>query len=735
MNLNGDAGDAALRRATATIARLRAALAATEGRGPIAVIGVGLRLPGGIDDLDSYWAAVSSGRDLVGDLPARRRWPFDSEWSELRARGSFLDDPLDFDPALFGLSPREACAMDPQHRLLLEVVWDALEHAAIPPRSLAGTRVGTFLGLTGRQDYADWPGTGIDTYWATGMGHSFAAGRVAYALDFTGPAMVFDTACSSSLAAVHHAVQALRRRECDAAVAGGVNLVLAPGSTRRIRSTGSLSPGGSCKTFDATADGYVRGEGCAIAVLKRLADAQRDGDRILAVVRGSAMNHDGRSAGFSAPNERAQRAVIEAALADAECDAADVGLLEAHGTGTPLGDPIEMAAIAATLGHRNGGRVLHVGSVKTNAGHLEAASGVVGLVKALLCLRHREVPPLVHFRTLNPRIDLTGTRIRVSNERQEWSLRESGPLAGVSSFGITGTNVHVLLGPAPAAARAAGIPSTTAGFEPSARSETALRRYAAALAERADTLSTNEFVAFAYTITHGRPRHPVRLRITAGDGATAAAALRSFAASETHSAQCTGDSAQIEAERENQGADIRAEHLILDLPHVPAQRIRCGPPLPSPLPAVVADRHDRSTQPSEPERAPTLHVLNWTPIEFGEPELPVAIVAGDDPATVDALVAAAAARAAHGMVLGGSAQHPPPDGRGIHCRTTMWSGAPSFTARMPRLRSFCSFCGQARCRTLPTAARTPPGAQHCCARGRPPRCGNWQTADPMPAVS
>lgn len=441
---------AALRRATQTIKQLRAQLAERDSSGPIAIVGAGLRLGADVDDLDGYWDVLSRGRNLIADMPFHRRWPFEDEWDMLPSRGSFIDDALDFDPEFFGISPRAAQAIDPQHRLLLEVSWEAMAHAGIDPARARAEIVSVFVGITGRHDYADWARQQTDAHWALGNGHSFAAGRIAYTFGFTGPAVAFDSACSSSLVAIHHAVGSLRRGESDIALAGGVNLVLSPGSTRAINHTGSLAPDGLCKTFDARANGYVRGEGCAMIVLKRLADAERDNDRVLGVLHGTAINQDGRSSGFTAPNVDAQRRVIETALADAGRTAADIGLVEAHGTGTALGDPIEVNAIVAALGARNGGRALHVGSAKANLGHLEAASGVVGVLKALLCLRERTVPPVANFRTLNPRIDLEGADIRISGQSAVWSPAESGPLAGVSSFGIIGTNAHAIVGPAPA---------------------------------------------------------------------------------------------------------------------------------------------------------------------------------------------------------------------------------------------------------------------------------------------
>src|SRR6185503_8713684 len=399
-----------LSRAVDTIRRLRAQLASQATGRPIAVVGVGMRFPGAIDSLDAYWQLLADARDVVRAMPAARKAPFAAEWDALPHRGGYLDDVTGFDAAFFGISPREARALDPQHRLLLEVAWEALENAALPPDRICGARAGVYVGITG-QDYRDWQTGAPDTYWATGNGHCFAAGRLAYAMGFTGPAIAVDTACSSSLVAVHLACQALRGGECDVAVAGGVNLILSPRSTRLLEETRALSPDGLCRTFDARANGFVRGEGCGVVVLKRLDHAMRDGDHVHAVIHGSAVNQDGRSSGFTAPNVLSQVALIEAALADARLSPADIGLVEAHGTGTALGDPIEMEALAAALGRRNAGAPLHVGSVKTNLGHLEAAAGIAGLLKAIACCAHRAIPALVHYRTLNPRIDLSGTQI------------------------------------------------------------------------------------------------------------------------------------------------------------------------------------------------------------------------------------------------------------------------------------------------------------------------------------
>lgn len=643
-----------LSRAMDTIKKLRAELeeakAGSAGGhgGPLAVVGVGLRLPGGIADLDGYWTALSEGRDLVRPMPAHRKEPFAADWESLPHRGGHLDDVLGFDAAFFGISPREARSLDPQHRLLLEVAWEALEDAALPPRALAeaGRRTGLYVGVTG-QDYRDWQPAGQeDAYWLTGNGHCFAAGRLAYTMGLMGPAVAVDTACSSSLTAVHLAGQALRRDECDVALAGGVNLILSPRSTRLIQQTNSLAPDGLCKTFDARANGFTRGEGCGVVVLKRLADARRDGDRIHAVIRGSALNQDGRSSGFTAPNVRAQISLIRAALDDAGLTPDAIGAVEAHGTGTALGDPIEVEAIVTALDRSAGGAPLRIGSVKTSLGHLEAASGIAGLIRGVLSVKRRAIPPVVHLRTLNPRIDLDGTGIEIPRETVTWDAGESGPgsCLGVSSFGMSGTNAHVVLGP-PTAAELAASPavSSVPGFELSARSEEALRAWAGRLADGLEGLPSEAYGAFAYTVTHGRARHDVRAVVDAGNPESATRALRELAAGGTP-----------EGVRLSQGAPdapadpatVELPRAVADLPAYPWERVRYAPEhVRESTPAAPVSDIGTST-PEVP--LPTLH-LTWTPYTpapspEADPARPL-LVAGDDP-TLVALLADAARAAA-----------------------------------------------------------------------------------------
>lgn len=630
-----------LSRAMDTIKKLRGELeeARSGQSGPLAVVGVGLRLPGGIVDLDGYWDALSEGRDLVAPMPEHRKGPFAAEWDTLPRRGGYLDEVLEFDAGFFGISPREARSLDPQHRLLLEVAWEALEDAAFAPEYLSGLRTGLYVGVTG-QDYRDWQPAGQeDAYWLTGNGHCFAAGRIAYTMGLMGPAVAVDTACSSSLTAVHLAGQALRRDECDVAIAAGVNLILSPRSTRLIQQTNSLSPDGLCKTFDARANGFTRGEGCGVVVLKRLSEALRDGDRVHAVIRGSAVNQDGRSTGFTAPNVRAQISLIQAALDDAGLTPAAIGALEAHGTGTALGDPIEVEAIVEALGRRDGGAPLRIGSVKTSIGHLEAASGIAGLIRGVASVKRRAVPPVVHLDTLNPRIDIADTGIEFPRAETPWTGEDgAGDCLGISSFGMSGTNAHVVLGPLTAeelADRPAPAAPVT-GFEITARSEDSLRAWAGRLADRAADLTEEAYPAFAYTVTEGRARHAVRAVITAEDPAAAARALRALA-----------DGTDSEAVRLDGTAPAAAlPRSVADLPAYPWERVRYAPETAAPATLRTADTASATeaagtaapADATEPLPALGVEWIPYTPA--ATPDRPL-VVAGDDSAAVALLAEAA----------------------------------------------------------------------------------------------
>jgi acyl transferase domain-containing protein/acyl-CoA synthetase (AMP-forming)/AMP-acid ligase II/acyl carrier protein len=427
---------------------------------PIAVIGLGCRFPGGANDPEAFWQLLHNGTDAITEAPPDR-WdakahPDAEQPGTMYARwGGFLRDIDQFDPQFFGIAPREARQMDPQQRLLLEVTWEALETAGQSPDSLLGSQTGVFVGIS-TNDYgllqAKAGGSkGIDAYSGTGTAFSVAAGRISYVLGLQGPSIALDTACSSSLVAVHLACQSLRAGECSLALAGGVNLILSPETTIYFSKLRVLAADGRCKTFDAAADGYVRSEGCGIVVLKRLSDAVTAGDDILAVIRGSAVNQDGRSSGLTAPNGLAQQAVIRAALAAADVPPALVGYVEAHGTGTSLGDPIEVQALGAVLGEgRSSEQPLVIGSVKTNVGHVEAAAGIASLIKVVLSLQHNEIPPHVHLTELNPYISLQQIPAIIPTTSMAWLPGARRRIAGVSSFGFSGTNAHVVVEESPA---------------------------------------------------------------------------------------------------------------------------------------------------------------------------------------------------------------------------------------------------------------------------------------------
>ncbi len=507
---------------------------------PIALVGIGCRLPGGIHGPDDYWRLLRTGTDAVTEVPANR-WPLE-QWYDANPDapgkvytrwGAFLDDVDQFDARFFGIAPREAVTLDPQQRLLLEVSWEALEHAGIAPDTLAGTAAGVFVGISGN-DYAQLNGgfvdpRRLDPYAATGTIDSVAAGRISYVLGLTGPNLALDTACSSSLVALHLACQSLRLGECRLALAAGVNLTLTPLATVAFCKMRALSPTGRCRTFDAAADGYVRGEGCGVVVLKRLADALADGDRVLALVRGSAVNHDGRSNGLTAPNGAAQEAVLRAALANARVEPGQVGYVEAHGTGTILGDPIEVHALAAVLGRGRKANPLMLGSAKTNLGHLEAAAGVAGLIKAVLVLRHGMIPPHLHLKNLNPHIPWRELPLTVPTGGQPW-LADGPRFAGVSSFGFSGTNAHVILESAPPSAPGQLSPRSVHLLSLSARSDEALRERARQLADqlaRQPELSLADVCASANA---GRAHFGHRLTTLIRASAPTVAALRAFAA-------------------------------------------------------------------------------------------------------------------------------------------------------------------------------------------------------------
>ncbi|MEM7756775.1 MAG: SDR family NAD(P)-dependent oxidoreductase [Cyanobacteria bacterium P01_A01_bin.40] len=428
---------------------------------PIAIVGMGCRFPRGANNPEAFWQLLRDGIDGISKVP-EQRWSLDQYYDsnpdatgKMYTRyGGFLEQVDLFDPNFFGISPREAESIDPQQRLLLEVSWSALENAGQIPEELKGSQTGVFIGVT-TNDYARLlvPSNNtdhIDTYYLTGNPLNAMAGRLSYVLGLQGPSMAVDTACSSSLVSIHLACQSLRNQECNLAFAGGVNLILSPENTVALCKAKMIARDGRCKTFDAAADGFVRGEGCGVILLKRLSDAVIENDNILALIRGSAINQDGFSSGFTVPNKAAQQAVINQALDAAKIDPAEVDYVQAHGTGTSLGDPIEIRALAGALGkERSLLNPLKIGSIKTNIGHLESAAGVAGLIATVLALRHRQIPPHLHLKKLNPFIDWEHTPVTVPTKLTPWSKKGKARLAGVSSFGASGTNAHIILEESP----------------------------------------------------------------------------------------------------------------------------------------------------------------------------------------------------------------------------------------------------------------------------------------------
>ncbi|MEM9455613.1 MAG: SDR family NAD(P)-dependent oxidoreductase [Myxococcota bacterium] len=522
---------ARLQRAMAAIDRANARIAQLEQdrHEPIAVVGMACRFPGGGDDPSSLWQALESGVDGVREAPTQR-------WGQVPPRdppgirwAATLDEIDGFDAEFFGISPREATRIDPQQRLLLEVSWEALEAAGLCPQRLSGTQTGVFIGITTLDYQQRVLDQGLDLYSVTGTAPCFAAGRLSYALGLQGPSVSLDTACSSSLVAIHQACHSLREGESEVALVGGVNLICAPSTTQMLAP--ALSPSGRCMSFDSRANGYVRGEGCGVVVLKRLEAAERAGDRILAIVRGSAVNHDGRSTGLTAPNVLSQQRLLRRALADARVSPEQIGYVETHGTGTPLGDPIEIDALRAVVGSpRTSGRSCVLGAIKTNLGHLEAAAGIAGFIKTVLVLEREAIPKNLHFEALNPMISLEGTCFEIPTSTRPWP-RQPGPrFAGVSSFGMSGTNAHVVLEEAPRTSEPR--PSTSPERAEhllvlSARTEHALRALAIRYADHLER-TDDSLAEICHAAATGRTHFEHRLALVAPHTEHASRALRSW---------------------------------------------------------------------------------------------------------------------------------------------------------------------------------------------------------------
>jgi amino acid adenylation domain-containing protein len=523
---------------------------------PIAVIGIGCRFPGGGDGPEAFWNLLREGRDAIREVPSDR-WDSDRFFDpdpDAPARmavrsGGFLDEVGGFDAAFFGISPREALTMDPQQRLLLEVAWEALEHANVAADQLMGSATGVFVGLCNSDHFHRLLRRGnaaIDAYLASGNAPSVAAGRIAYCFGFRGPALTVDTSCSASLVGIHLACQSLRGGESRVALAGGANVICSPETMIALSKAHMLAPDGRCKTFDAAADGFARGEGCGMLVLKRLSDALSDGDTVHAVIRGVAVNQDGRSGGLTVPNGPAQESVIRAALDSAGATPDEVDYVEAHGTGTSLGDPIEIRALSAALGSRRPEDApLLVGSVKTNIGHLEAAAGVAGVIKVVLALEHGAIPPHLHFQHPSPHIPWKEYNLAVTSAEHPWPRGARARIAGVSSFGFSGTNAHVIIQEAPRTDRkgSAVEPRSFYCLPLSARSETSLAklaaRYGQFLSNRLD-LPLGDVV---HTGGVGRSHLPQRLAVVADAMETAVDALQAFAAGRSHPALHIGAAA------------------------------------------------------------------------------------------------------------------------------------------------------------------------------------------------
>ena len=495
---------------------------------PIAVIGMGLRFPGGAKDPASFWRLLANGVDAIGEVPSDR-WDVDAYYDpdpdapgKTSSRwGGFLEAVDKFDPEFFGISPREAVSMDPQQRLLLEVAWESLENAGQAPHKLFGSLTGVFIGIAGfdyfQHQIQQVDQSSIDAYYATGSTHSVASGRLSYVLGLRGPSISLDTACSSSLVAMHQACQGLRNRDCHLALAGGVNIILRPELHINFSKAHVLAADGRCKAFDSRADGFVRSEGCGIVVLKRLSDALQDGDTIFAVIRGTAVNQDGRSSGLTAPNGPSQQDVIRKALANAGVAPSQVQYVESHGTGTALGDPIEVQALAAVMSeNRPKSEPLVIGSVKTNLGHLETAAGVAGLIKVLLALQHQQIPPHLHVRKLNPHISWDDLPVTVATAGMPWPSGSRKRIAGVSSFGLSGTNAHIIVEEAPAQEAVQKNEKRPQHLLTlSAQVETALEDHIVRLAERLGGQENLAIADVVYSANAGRSHFSHRLALIA----------------------------------------------------------------------------------------------------------------------------------------------------------------------------------------------------------------------------
>ncbi|WP_437669739.1 SDR family NAD(P)-dependent oxidoreductase [Sorangium sp. So ce131] len=630
-----------------TRAAPRAARGADPGE-PIAIVGAACRLPGGAEDLDAYWRLLTDGRVVATDVPADRwdsaAWYDPDPQAPGRTyvkRGGFLRDVWSFDAAFFRIAPREARTLDPQQQLLLEVGWEALEHAGEDPEALRGSATGVFVGVSA-VEHAEAQDVAGDSalYLVTGNAPSVVAGRLSFFLGLHGPSLAVDTACASSLSAVHLACQSLRQGECDRALVGAVNALLSPRSFVTLSRLRALSPDGLCKPFSAAADGFGRAEGCAAVVLKRLSDAQRDGDHVLAVIRGTAMNHDGPSSGLTVPSGPAQQALLRAALTQAGLEPAAVDFVECHGTGTPLGDPIEVQALGAVYGQgRPPERPLILGGVKANLGHLEAAAGLAGLVKVVLSLQHEQLPAQPPLGALNPHIAWSELPVSVARERRAWPRGGRARVAGVSAFGLSGTNAHVILEEAPAAEPRPAAPARAAELcVLSARSPEALRAAAGRLRDhlRAHPEIGLGDLAFSLATTRGHLEH--RLAVAAPSREALEAALAAAAQGETPAgdARQPARGAEPSAELAALGARYEQGHALdwerifpargrrVPLPSYPWQRQRWVEPRGGARRAAEDLRVDRERGPAVSSLADCYYEVAWQPQDLAELPAPPA---------------------------------------------------------------------------------------------------------------
>jgi acyl transferase domain-containing protein/NADPH:quinone reductase-like Zn-dependent oxidoreductase/acyl carrier protein/SAM-dependent methyltransferase len=530
-----------LKRALIALEKMQSRISELENTitEPIAIVGIGVRMPGGSDSHAQFWKLLKEGVDATSEVPPDR-WDAndyydadpDAPGKMYTRRGAFVGHTREFDAAFFRISPREALTLDPQQRLVMEVSWESLEDAGIAADRLVGSSTGVFLGIASTEYFQHLEKSNYDEndiYVGTGNTHSAAAGRLSFFLGVQGPSIAIDTACSSSLVSVHLACQSLRHRECDLALAGGVNRILVPQVSINFCKVRALSPDGRSKTFDASADGYGRGEGCGFVVLKRLSDALDHGDNIRAIILGSSVNHDGASSGLTVPSAQAQQAVLRKALETARVQPGDVSYVETHGTGTPLGDPIEIRALQAVYGIGHSAESpLVIGSVKTNIGHLEPAAGIAGLIKTVLALQHDEIPPHLHVKEPSPHIPWNDYPLLIPQQPMPWPTQNGKRIAGVSAFGFSGTNAHVIVqsfekqaSPANDAERPLHVLAL------SAKSENALIELADRYRAHLETESTQSFADICFTANTGRSQFQHRLAIVADSKASALAQLQS----------------------------------------------------------------------------------------------------------------------------------------------------------------------------------------------------------------